>query len=806
MTINKDTSTPALDPNGTVIYTIEVANSGDQDLTNFQVTDALPDFNGGTAGNGYTITSVTATGFTVNFPGFDGLTDTNLLAGTDTLPNNTTATIEITLDIADAVAGTYDNTAVATTDQTGSIDDDGTTANDAGTPSGGDPENDEDVTVLNPPTITKAFSVTDLAAGGNTDLTVTIGNANAGAITLTSALTDTFPAGMTINTVGNTGTCTGVTATAGAGNFTIANGTSIPAGGCTVIVNVTSTTAGVATNTIPAGDLQTTAGNNPTPATDTLNVYTPPTVTKAFNPTTIASSGTSVMTLTVTNPAANPGPLTGIQLPDTFPAGMTLANMAFTFTPAACGTVTNTTGGASVTGDNNVRLNVATLAAGASCTVDVNVTSSTAGAALNTTGNVTATGPVVLTGGTANDTLTVSGQPDLIVTKTNDTTGTIAQGSTFNWTIAVTNNGTANAVFTAGQTFLSDPLPVNANYGLILIGGGIFGDFNCSIALGTLACTVNSGGVVFLPGDSISVTFAVTPTAGGSLVNTATVDPDGNVTESDEGNNTGSDTVAVVAPPSISKSFSPNPVLAGVSSTLTLTITNPNTGTALTGVAFTDTYPAGLVNTTPASTSNTCGGTLTATDGSGSVSLTDGTIAAGGSCTITTTVVAAVGGDYGNQTGNVTSTNGGTGNSASSTLHVFDAQPSKSIVTTSEPSTGFVSTAERVTIGEMVRYRLATRIPEGSYTNVQLLDGIPNGLQFLDDGTATVAFVCNSGAACMTSSTLAGAGLVVNGSSSSVSPTFAVPGSAISGGPFGSDTDVTFSFGDITNVDADFRF
>jgi fimbrial isopeptide formation D2 family protein len=103
----------------------------------------------------------------------------------------------------------------------------------------------------------------------------------------------------------------------------------------------------------------------------------------------------------------------------------------------------------------------------------------------------------------------------------------------------------------------------------------------------------------------------------------------------------------------------------------------------------------------------------------------------------------------------------------------------------------------------MVRYRLATLIPEGSFTNVQLLDGIPNGLQFLDDGTATVAFVCNSGPACMTSSTLAGAGLVVNGSTSSVSPTFAVPGPAISGGPFGSGTDVTFSFGDVANSDSD---
>ena len=435
LTIDKDTSTATVGPNGVVTYTIVVVNSGPTDLTNLQVTDTPP-----FAVGQFNVVGLAVLGATANLS-YDGTTNTNLLAGTDTLASGATATMTITITLNNAVPGTYDNTAVATTDQTGSIDDDGTVANDPGTPGGGaDPETDEDVTVLNPPTITKAFAVTDLAAGGNTNLTVTIGNTNASAITLTSALTDTFPAGMTINTAGNTGTCTGVTATAGAGSFTIANGTSIPTGGCTVIVNVTSSTAGAATNTIPAGDLQSTAGNNPNPGTDTLNVYTPPTATKAFNPTSIIPGGLSVMTLTVTNPVGNPGALTGIQLPDIFPAGVTLANTTFAFTPAACGTVTNTTGAASVAGDDNVRLNVATLAAGANCAVDVNVTSSTPGAVLNTTGNVIATGPVSLTGGTASDTLNVNAQPDLTVAKSSTTTSLTAP-ATVAYSYLVTNTG-----------------------------------------------------------------------------------------------------------------------------------------------------------------------------------------------------------------------------------------------------------------------------------------------------------------------------------------------------------------------------
>ena len=126
--------------------------------------------------------------------------------------------------------------------------------------------------------------------------------------------------------------------------------------------------------------------------------------------------------------------------------------------------------------------------------------------------------------------------------------------------------------------------------------------------------------------------------------------------------------VTVVAPPSIAKAFGASQVSPGGTTTLTFTLTNPPANTvAENGVAFTDPLPAGLVVASGAPTSS-CGGMVTATPGSSTVSLSGGSIAKASSCTIQVAVTATNGGVKNNVTGHVTSTNGGTGNSATATL------------------------------------------------------------------------------------------------------------------------------------------
>ena len=80
----------------------------------------------------------------------------------------------------------------------------------------------------------------------------------------------------------------------------------------------------------------------------------------------------------------------------------------------------------------------------------------------------------------------------------------------------------------------------------------------------------------------------------------------------------------------------------------------------------------------------------------------------------------------------------------STDLQIDATAPAKYLTATSEAHTGDPGDGvQRLVIGEIVRYRLVVSLPEGTSTNFQLLDYLPDGLTFLDDGTAKAAFVSN---------------------------------------------------------------
>jgi uncharacterized repeat protein (TIGR01451 family) len=235
----------------------------------------------------------------------------------------------------------------------------------------------------------------------------------------------------------------------------------------------------------------------------------------------------------------------------------------------------------------------------------------------------------------------------------------IPVGGTTSLTFSITNPNATTAL--PGVAF-TDTLPA----GLVVATPNALSN-TCG---GTATATAGSSSVSLSGGTlpaSASCTFAlnVTGTTAGVKNNVS-----GNVSSTQGGTgNTASASITVGAP-SIAKAFGAASIPVGGTTSLTFSITNPNATTALSGVAFTDTLPAGLVVATPNALSNTCGGTATATAGSSSVSLSGGTLPARASCTFALNVTGTTAGVKNNVSGNVSSTEGGTGNTASATLTV----------------------------------------------------------------------------------------------------------------------------------------
>jgi uncharacterized repeat protein (TIGR01451 family) len=127
-------------------------------------------------------------------------------------------------------------------------------------------------------------------------------------------------------------------------------------------------------------------------------------ITKSFDPAVVALDGTSIATITVTNPNAVV-PLTNVQFSDTMPAGIDL----ITQTGGTCSTPA--TGGGMFTinpGTEFFSSTSAVLAGGQSCTITVRVRGAALGVHLNTTSQVTSDNAPP--GAAASATLTVGGE------------------------------------------------------------------------------------------------------------------------------------------------------------------------------------------------------------------------------------------------------------------------------------------------------------------------------------------------------------------------------------------------------------
>ncbi len=388
------------------------------------------------------------------------------------------------------------------------------------------------------------------------------------------------------------------------------------------------------------------------------SLLTVPTISKAFSPTSIAAGATSTVTLTLTNP--NGSSLTGASFSDTL-SGLHAAG------GAVGGTCAGTTPATLTAGATSLNFSNITIPASASCTVTFAVTSTVGGIFTNKTSGISSNESLIGAGSNT-ATLTVFAPPS--ISKAFGAASVPLGGAT-SLSFSILN---PNAGGITGVGF-TDTLPAGLTAGAVsgTCGGG-------TISAGP---PISLTGAALAGGASCTFSVAITGTTPGVKNNITS-----NVTSNEGGaGNQATATLLVVAPPSITKTFVPNKFIPGGTTTVSFSITNPNSFVALTGVAFTDSLPSGLVVASPNGLTSTCGGTATATAGSGVISLSGGSIVSSGTCTVTATVTAPEG-IYLNSV-QVTSTNGGTGNTSTAT--VFVATPPNLSKTFGEVSIGSLS-------------------------------------------------------------------------------------------------------------------
>ncbi|MGE0128799.1 MAG: Ig-like domain repeat protein [Blastocatellales bacterium] len=238
-------------------------------------------------------------------------------------------------------------------------------------------------------------------------------------------------------------------------------------------------------------------------------------------------------------------------------------------------------------------------------------------------------------------------------------------------------------------------------------------------------------------------------------------------------------TINVGLPPVITKAFGSPDIFLNQTTPMTITIQNPNASLALTGVAFTDAFPAGLIVATPSGLSNTCGGTVTATAGSSAVNLSSGSIAANTTCQIKVNIKGTTVGSKTNTTSNVTSKEAGPGNKATAPITVHQGN-----VTITDP-------AVCLGPGGVVAVTASVTNKSGSSKNVVFTAKLPPQLLALP-GTCTA----NIGTCSVVNdSTVTWSGTLNNNQTLTINYQAQVADNAQSGAKLCIDTEVSFNQG-----------
>lgn len=466
------------------------------------------------------------------------------------------------------------------------------------------------------PGFAKAFAPDSVGVGVASTLTFTIDSSVNTFDDYALAFSDTLPAGLVVATPpGATKTCTGGTFTATAGSSTISYTDGIVAAGatCTLSVDVVAVSPDTYNNV--SGSLTSDFGDSGT-ASDSLTVTaSAPGFSKAFAAESVATNTPITLIFTIDN-SANAAPATALAFSDSLPAGLVIASPANATKNCAGGTLTANDGAATISYSGG------SVAANASCTISVDVSAMSPGSYSNVSSALTSG---FGNSGTAADSLIATVPPGFAKAFAPDSVG-VGVASTLTFTI----DNVANALTATGLDF-TDSLPSG-----LVIASPANATKNCSG--GTLTATAGTATISYTGGSapsgaSCTVSVDVVSASPGSYANVS-----GSLTSAFGDSGTASDTLAVFEPLTFSKAFQPSSIPAGQPTLLTYTIDNSANIVAASSISFSEDLSLGAPGTTilasPAPSTTCSGGSLTATPGTSFVSLTNGSLAAGATCTV----------------------------------------------------------------------------------------------------------------------------------------------------------------------------
>lgn len=622
------------------VMTITLLNNGFWDLNAVSVVDALPqDVTPG--GSGQLLVApipgaATTCGGTPVYAYPDGRSEFHVSGLT--VPAR--GACRVSVNVVGALAGSYPNV----------IPPENVAATDARDGRAVVPDQAAQATLVVTPTFTvdKSFSPTTVApTGGQSRVTITVTNNGTAALTGMSVTDPLAGTGLEVaQTPAASTTCAGptvMTATAGTAQARL-EGAQVPAGtSCTFSFNVVTDGSlgnSPSINTLPPGAVRADGGLETNTATEAqlakLGAAGVPFVQKGFAPNTLTTLGeTSLLTININNNEPGAVALTGVGLVDDMPEAIEVAAPLQASTTCPGGVVS------AIPGSNRVALSDASIAAGGSCEIRVNVSLNRSGTHTNTVQpgwltndqNVTNTETFPANLGTvARAGVDKSFSP-----------ASVAPGEASRMTIRVINRSSirlSNLNIVDDLTQAPGLIPANPANASTTCGG----------VLTVTPTTIELRGGTVPANATCLLSVDMTAMAAGTYINRL---PPGSVTVDEEVLIPPGDPVTgnleVRDPLTLTKSFA-NPLRqVNEANRLTITVSNPN-ATALTNVSLTDTYPQGTFNTTTPNAVATCtsgtNGIVTAAPSGGFVRLTGATLAPNGSCTIEVDVLSNTPGTF----------------------------------------------------------------------------------------------------------------------------------------------------------------